>query len=284
MKINNKERMLISVMILCFFLLASFSACAPQKAVDKSPELASDNPLEKNISAESLPNKANLPKEALRFKDGPFAGQAIPADIKGSYTLTDTAFIYQVPLDVLGEAFMIPPQYIDQVRHVDLKQIYRNLALVDKELGNGSVIMFVSLYKGMPYEPHEPTYQLEMGAQILKQSGKLSPEQEKYLDEHTVLLSEIGQVYFDFLDPSTGQDPNAKPPLASEDPSMIGVLRIDAQTTFQDVLDVGISQRILLEIVGAEKIEDLNQSIRSYCVLKGLQFSAVKDRLNQLLD
>lgn len=284
MKVKNIVRMLFSVMTLCLFLLASFSACAPRKAIEKAPELVSGSPLEDSIPSDTLPSKANLLKEALRFKDGPFAGEAIPADIKGSYTLADTAFIYQVPLDVLGEAFMIPPQYVDQVRHVDLKQIYRNLALLDKELGNGSVIMFVSLYKGMPYEPHEPTYQLEMGARILKQSGKLSPEQEKYLDEHTVYFSEIGQVYFDFLNPPEGQDPNAKPPLSREEESMYKVLKIDAQTTFQDVLDVGISQRILLEIVGAEKIDYLGQSIRSYCVLNGLQFSTVKDRLNQLLD
>ena len=141
--------------------------------------------------------------------------------------------------------------------------------------------------KGMPYEPHEPTYLLEMAVRTLKERGNLSEEQVQYLDQHTVKFSEIGQVDFSFVEISEGTDKGLSPSpqkREKEDPFLMAVLRVDSETTFQEVLDVGISERLILEIIGAEKIDYLGQSIKIYCEIKGLHFSDVKDQLNQLLD
>jgi hypothetical protein len=281
------KRAFISVGVACLVFLVSISACSSPKPMEEEVEVKNEQSLENEI-AQDNPNRVNpTEKEPLRFKDGPFAGEAIPADIRDSYTLADTAFFYQLPLDVLGGAFMIPPQYVDLIRHSDLKKVYKSLALNGKELGNSSVIMFVSLFKGMPFEPREPTYLLEMAVQTLKERGNLSEEQVKYLDQHTVMLSEIGQVDFSFVESAEDKDAGVSPippTNEEEDPFLMSVLKVDSQTTFQDVLDVGISMRIILEIIGAEKIGYLGQSIKIYCEVNGLDFNQVKDQLNQLLD
>lgn len=281
------KKVLISAVMACFILLVSFSACSSPKSSDKALEVKNDKGLENEIAKDNPNMVKPSATEPLRFKDGPFAGEAIPSDIKGSYTLADTAFFYRLPLDVLGGAFMIPPQYVDSVNLGDLKKVYKNLALIGKELDNGSVIMFISLFKGMPYEPHEPTYLLEMAVRTLKERGNLSEEQVQYLDQHTVKFSEIGQVDFSFVEISEGTDKGLSPSpqkREKEDPFLMAVLRVDSETTFQEVLDVGISERLILEIIGAEKIDYLGQSIKIYCEIKGLHFSDVKDQLNQLLD
>jgi hypothetical protein len=287
MKKLSEKSLLLSFMTVCLIVLVSFSACTSPKPVEKAQEVKNEKSLENEI-AKDIPSQeapiAPTAKEPMRFKDGAFAGEAIPADIRGSYTLADTAFFYRIPLDLLGEAFMIPPQYVHLVRHGDFKKVYKDLARLGKELGNGSVVMFVSLFKGMPYEPHEPTYLLEMAVRILKERGKLSDDQMLYLDQHTIKLSEIGQVDFSFVEEASGLDQSTKASLENDDQAMLGVVRVDSNTTFQDLLEVGISMRLILEIIQAEKLSYTEQTIRAYCVQNGLQFSQIKDKFNQLLD
>jgi len=46
-------------------------------------------------------------KIAATFTEGEFAGQANPADIRGSYTFGDVEKNFGVPASVLGEAFNV---------------------------------------------------------------------------------------------------------------------------------------------------------------------------------
>jgi len=287
MKMLKHKNVLLSLIIGCMVMLFAFTACNSPKPAEKALEVKNEKSLEnelaKDIPSQEAPT-APTAKEPMRFEDGPFAGEAIPADIRGSYTLADTAFFYRIPLDVLGEAFMIPPQYVHLVQHGDFKKVYKDLARLGKELGNGSVVMFVSMFKGMPYEPHEPTYLLEMAVRILKERGNLSEAQILYLDQHTIKLNEIGQVDFSFVEETSEVKPSAKTSGEGEDSPMLGVVRVDSNTTFQDLLDVGISMRLILEIIKADKLSYPPQTIRAYCLQNGLQFSQIKEQFNQLLD
>ena len=47
-------------------------------------------------------------KVAANFTEGEFAGQANPADIRGSYTFGDVEKNFGVPASLLAEAFAIP--------------------------------------------------------------------------------------------------------------------------------------------------------------------------------
>jgi len=128
-------------------------------------------------------------KVAATIKTGEFAGQANPADIKGSYTFADVNKNFNVPVQDLAKAFAL-----DDVKdpaafkNKDLEARYAELAKSGKEIGTGSVRMFVAYYLGLPYDPGENTWLPVPAAEILKQRGKMTPAQAKYVEEHTVQI------------------------------------------------------------------------------------------------
>ncbi len=271
------------VAMLVVVLLLGVSNCKknqtnPELKVAETTEIltsmetfSTENEVDKELDKEL----ASKPKpEPLRYQEGPFEGMPIPEDIKGSYTLAQTAELHNIPLPVISEAFMVPVELLAYVRNSNLKDLYSSLISLDKELGNGSVKMFVSMYNGIPFEAHEPTWLLESGATILKKSGKLTTEDFRYIDAHTVYLSEIVPVDW------TGFQYEEKNHDSTTDN---GTLAIKSKTTFREVLDAGISAEQVMEILGTTELPDPDELIRSYCVLNKLQFSFVKEELLRLL-
>jgi hypothetical protein len=271
------------VAMLVVVLLLGVSNC---KKNQTNPELKVAETTEILTSMETFSTENEVDKELdeelasmsepdpLRYREGPFEGMPIPADIKGSYTLAQTADLYNIPLLVISEAFMVPLELLAYVRNGDLKNLYSSLISLDKELGNGSVTMFVSMYNGIPFEAHEPTWLLESGVTILKKSGKLTTEDFRYIDAHTVYLSEIVPVDW------AGFQYEEKNYDSTTDS---GTLAINAKTTFRQVLEAGISAEQVMEILGTTELPDPDELIRSYCVLNKLQFSFVKEELLRLL-
>lgn len=208
--------------------------------------------------------------EPLRFSSGPFEGEPMPTYIKGSYTFATISKFYDIPLNTLAQAFMVPLDRAETLQSGDLKILYQELLSMGKELGNSSVVMFVSLYKGIPYEPHEPTFLLEPAVQILESSGMLdllSPEELQYVREHTILPDEISNVRWDMISDEPQSYEDRSPP------------QINANTTFQQLIDAGIPENVILEVIGATAMPALDTVLRDYCVLNKIQFSHVREEL-----
>lgn len=110
-----------------------------------------------------------------------------PADIKGSYTFGEVSELFGIPLEDMSYAFDLPKDIDPSTfKNKELETIYADSEL---EVGTGSVRLFVSFYKGLPYELTEETYLLSNAVEILKTKAKLTQEQIAYLDAHTVTVS-----------------------------------------------------------------------------------------------
>ncbi len=125
-------------------------------------------------------------KVAATYTDGEYAGQANPADIRGSYTFGDVNKNFGVPLKDLAAAFRLPADTDPSAFQVkELEGLSEGLPV---EVGTASVRMFVAFYKGLPYDlsASEETYLFPEAAPILKAQNNLKPEQAAYLESHLV--------------------------------------------------------------------------------------------------
>jgi len=117
---------------------------------------------------------------------GSFKGEYNPEDIKGSYSFGDVSELFSIPLEDLTFAFNIPEDINpSEFKNKDLEKLYLDLEF---EIGNGSVKLFVALYKGLPYSLDTDTYLLENAVQILKDKANLTKEQLEFLNNHTVYI------------------------------------------------------------------------------------------------
>ena len=88
-------------------------------------------------------------KQAATFTTGEFAGQANPADIRGSYTLADIEKNFGVSPDVLAKAFGIQTDNPAAFTVKELETVYADSSL---EIGTSSIRLFVAFYKGLPFD------------------------------------------------------------------------------------------------------------------------------------
>ncbi len=208
-------------------------------------------------------------KVPVVFNEGEFAGEYNPADIRGSYTLEDINNAFEISPKEMANAFGL--NNIDNpslIKVKDLENIYSDLD-GDKEIGTASVRYFVALYKNLPYEMDEEIYLPITAVKILINEAKINKEQEKYLSEHTVDVSNIEQ-YKDSSDNDSEKN-------NSEDNDE---KLIKGKTTFKEVIDWGVSKEILEEIIN-EKIVDESLVIRDYCMKNGVEFSQVKEEIQK---
>lgn len=71
------------------------------------------------------------------------------------------------------------------------KELETRYASLDKEIGTASLRLFVALYKGLPYDLTGDTCVPAPAVEILKESGKLTAEQLKYIEAHSVDVSKV---------------------------------------------------------------------------------------------
>jgi hypothetical protein len=202
----------------------------------------------------------------VTYKEGEFEGQYNPEDIRGSYTFSEVSELFEVELDDLLEAFGIPEGTDGTtIQTKVLEEMYPNLP---NEIGNGSVQLFVALYKGLPFE-FDDTYLPEQAKDILyRVNDKLTAEDKAYIESHLAVLPE----------PSGETDEPAAPEATEEAEPLV-----KGATTFQQVLDAGITKAEIEEIIGSV-MPATNTPIKDYCLEKGLSFSEVKDKLNALIE
>jgi hypothetical protein len=219
-------------------------------------------------------------KQPATFKEGEYAGQNNPADIRGSYTFTDISNSFGVDSSVLLAAFGFEADKDPaQTKAKDLEVRYAGL---EQEIGTGSVRLFVALYKNLPADLDGTYLPIPAVQLILKANPSLSAEQKDYLASHQIELepaaastlastpNESNTTQATTVQSETAQVTAATEPL------------VNGTATFQQVLDAGITQAQIEQVLGAP-MPPTNQSVRDYCTNKGISFSTVKNALNALV-
>ncbi|MFC2060666.1 hypothetical protein ACFLTZ_06245, partial [Chloroflexota bacterium] len=170
-------------------------------------------------------------KVPVKFKEGEFAGEYNPADIRGSYSFGNISELFDIPLTELGMAFGLGAiENLADFKCKDLGAAYANLE-EDIEMGTESVKMFVALYTGLPYTLSDADYLPQSGIEILKAKVTLTEEQRTFLETHSVDISGVK-----IVKPSTVTEGVVPTEEHGESAERI----IKGKTTFKEVLDWGI--------------------------------------------
>jgi hypothetical protein len=195
------------------------------------------------------------------YQTGELAGQYNPADIRGSYSFGEISKLFNVPLADLGTAFALDPAVnVAEFKAKDLETAYASMSL-KVEVGTDSLRVFVALYNGLPYTLAETTYLPEAAAAILKAKANLTGEQAAFLDTHSVVISGL-------VKPATSPTPT----------ETTAVNTVAGKTTFQQLLDWGVSQADIEAVIG-DKLPATSLSLRDYATQKGLEFAVLQSAL-----
>jgi hypothetical protein len=211
-------------------------------------------------------------KEAAEFTSGEFAGQADPADIRGSYTFGDVERNFDISPAVLVEAFGVESDNPADFAVKELEELY---AGSEQEIGTASVRLFVAFYQGLPFDLSTDIYVPESAAALLR-ARALSSEQAAYLDAHTVLNPSAA--------PQATLTTSAEPqPLATEHAPSTDRL-VKGSTTFADALSWGVSKESIEAVLGVPMPAAPGVKVKDYCAEKGLAFETVKAALQVEVD
>jgi hypothetical protein len=212
--------------------------------------------------------KTESTKSPQRFDSGDAAGQYDPADIRGSYTFGEISGLFDIPLDDLAASFRLPAD-VDAASFTvkDLEAIVTGLPV---EVGTSSVRLFTAFYNGLPYDlAAEDTYLFPEAAEILTARNKMLPEQAAYLLTHIVTADTVPQPASDTAAVTTESAETEK--------------KVSGSTTFQYLLDWGLSQEIIETVIG-EPMPDTATLIKDFATQNGLEFSTVKNALQAEVD
>ena len=208
-------------------------------------------------------------KQPVTFTEGDFAGQANPADIRGSYTFGDIAKSFDVTPEVLAQAFGVtegdPAAFaVKELEVISLDSGY--------EIGTVSVRLFVAYYTGLPFDTTgQEIYLPQPATDILLAKGNLTSEQIAYLEKYKVTLGASAPVAESTLvvvaTSSTVSEENI----------------VKGKTTFGELLAWGVSQEIIESIIGAP-LPDLAMTMKDYASANGLNFETLKPALQAEVD
>lgn len=210
-------------------------------------------------------------KTPATYKNGAFAGDYNPEDIRGSYTFEEVSTLFDIELQTLFQAFGIAQGTKgSEIKTKDLEGLYGDTSV---EVGNESVQVFVALYKNLPIylgETYLPKQAVEL---ILKANTRLTDEQKSYLEKYQVDFNKSDSS----ITPETSNDQESTDASSTTTEENL----VKGSTTFQQVLDAGITKLQIEEILGVS-LPPTNQTVKDYCTSEGLSFSEVKDKINSL--
>jgi hypothetical protein len=209
-----------------------------------------------------------LEKEPARYISGEFEGEYDPSDIRGSYTFADINKAFEIPVEDLAKAFGFtnaPDPNI--IKAKDLEETFGELE--QGELGTDSIRLFVALYKELPFTPEDETLIPGSAVSILKSKVNLTEEQKAILKDRTISLSE--------LRPSENEGES----LATTEHETSEEVEIKGKTTFQELLDFGITQEEIEKIFGMPMGKP-GETLRDYATNNGVEFSEFKTALEEL--
>ena len=212
-------------------------------------------------------------KEPVTFTDGEFAGEANPADIRGSYTFGDIANSFDVTPEVLAQAFGITEGDPAVFAVKELEVIYADSGF---EIGTASVRLFVAYYAGLPFDTtDQEIYMPQSATDILLAKGNLSPEQIAYLEAYTVTPGESVPA----VEPVTESTP--APAEASSTTSEEYMVK--GKTVFGDLIAWGVPQETIEGLIGMS-MPDPAMSVKDFASANGLDFETLKPALQAEVD
>lgn len=229
-------------------------------------------------------------KVPATYAEGAFAGQANPADIRGSYSFDDVSKNFGIPIEDLAAAFRLDSPNPGSIQLKTLETIYADSEF---EIGTGSVRVFTALYKGLPYDlTAETSFLLPEAVEILKAKATLSPEQIAFLDTHTLVPQAVTPT---LLAPVAVLTQPAEATLAAQvtpapevKATEIGHTptagQVTGQTSFQNLLDWGVKTADIESALGKTLPSNLQTLVKDWAASNGIVFSELKPKLQALVD
>jgi len=203
-------------------------------------------------------------KTPAKITEGVFAGQADPADIRGSYTFSDLEEAFGVPVSDIAEAYKIP---MEEAAAYQPKRFEEVFVLTDgREIGTDSMRLFIALYLGIPYEAEDTTALPAPALSLLKKKELISEDQWNELQSRKVFIEDI---LAEGVEVSHNEE-------ATE-------MEIKGKTTFIELYDWGLSKEQVESGLGMAAGAS-GVSVRDFCKSNEIEFSTVKATLQQMLD
>jgi hypothetical protein len=199
------------------------------------------------------------------YKGGAYDGQYDPSDIRGSYTMSQVADTFGIPLEDIGQAFALTG--VADYGTVKLSQVESMFPGLPEgvEIGTDTMRYFVAWYLSLPIDDPDGVWFLKPGADLLLEKATLTDAQRAYLETHAAAV------------PSGGADASA--PKTEETAT---AFTIKGNTTFGEVLAAGLSQAEIEKVLGRDMPIPAT-GIRAFCSEAGLAFEDVKTALTEAL-
>jgi hypothetical protein len=212
-------------------------------------------------------------KVPATFTEGEFAGQANPADIRGSYTFGDIANSFEITPSVLAQAFGVNEDSPDVFEVKELEAIYLDSGY---EIGTASVRLFVAYYTGLPLDTTgQEIYLPRSATEILLARENLTLEQIAYLEKYTVTASKLSPL----------EQPAAEAPaLPAEGASSTSEeYTVKGKTTFGELIAWGVPESVIEQLIGAPMPNPVT-SLKDYASANELNFETLKPALQEEVD
>ncbi len=190
-----------------------------------------------------------------------FATEVAPADSNDSHTFGDIDRLFNISTTILAKAFNLPAE--TNITAFSIKELHTIYGEQDVEIGTSSVRLFVALFSGLNYETTAQVYLPLSAVDMLISRRVLAPEQVKYMGAYALIL-----------------DPMPALASAADNRGQTEKRAIKGKTTFQELLDWGLSPEIIEHIIG-ETIPSSSQIVKNYCTEKGLDFEEIKLTLEE---
>ncbi|MDD2922655.1 MAG: hypothetical protein PHQ36_10260 [Anaerolineales bacterium] len=221
-------------------------------------------------------------KEPAAYTEGEFAGQANPADIRGSYTFGDVANSFNIAPEILAQAFQVTDPEPATFAVKNLETMYLDSGY---EIGTNSVRLFVAFSLGLPFDTTgQEIYLPKTATEILLAQNTLAPEQIAYLESYTVDVKpatttegEVAPAPQAESTPAVESAPTAA--TSSEESEYV----VKGKTIFGDLTGWGVPQTVIEQIIGAP-MPNPAMTVKDYASANGLDFEAIKTQLQAEVD
>lgn len=224
-------------------------------------------------------------KEPAKYTEGEFAGEANPADIRGSYTFGDIANSFDVTPEILAQAFQVS---IDDPASFAIKELESMYLDSGYEIGTNSVRLFVAYYLGLPFDTAgEEIYLPKPAANLLTNRAALTPEQLTYVQAHTVDVQPASLSDVE-ADPAQSEEtvPETESTQSTSEAAASSETEdyiIKGKTIFGDLIRWGVPKEIIEQIIGMS-MPDPAMKVKDFATANGLDFETIKTQLQVEVD
>jgi len=229
--------------------------------------------------------KTTSDKEPAKYREGALAGKANPADIRGSYALSDIVAAFDVPLADLARAFGAEKEKDPAAFQVKSLEGRFPVDASGKEIGTDSVRLFVALYRGLPITAAANTGLPAAAAEILLAKAPL--DAAGIADVKARTAGAVAGAAATAAPATAASAPAAKEPAAGSGTATktepTADRTIKGSTTFQNILDWGAAKQDIEKVLGGP-MGAASTVVKDFATAKGIEFSTVKTALQALVD